>query len=100
MSSDKEDTTLIVSIGVSTKQKINPDRDIGCSTSPLGILDLKPKQFITTHELPPEAKQILKIKPKPTTQIGYIPLSIQKNNHSQTDNSVYSMCTHEEHLIT
>ena len=99
VSSNEEDTTLKVSIGVSTELKMNPDRNIGCNTSLFGIVDLKPKQFVTTNEFPPEVKQILKIIPRPTTQIGCVPLSIQKNNQTQADDSVCSMCAHEEHSI-
>ena len=63
VSSDEEDTTLKVSTGVSAELKINPDRNTGCNTSPLGIIDLKPKQFVTTHEFPQKPNRSLKSNP-------------------------------------
>ena len=99
LSSDEEDPTVRISIGTTTDNQIKPDKTIGCNTSPLGILDLEPAQFVTTHNLPKEAKQIMKVKPKPSSQIGCVPTTVNKNSHTQTENSTCDLCTHEEHLI-
>ena len=99
LSSDEEDTTVKISIGTTADVQIKPDKTKGCNTSPLGILDLEQAQFVTTHKLPNEAKQIMKVKPKPSSQIGCVPITVSRNSHTQTEDSTCELCTHEEHLI-
>ena len=99
LSSDDEDSPLKVSIGMTTGIQTHPDKTTGCNTSPLGILDLEPTQYVTTHKFPEDVKKTLIIKSKPTTQIGCVPISINTNSQTQTEEVKCDLCTHEEHLI-
>ena len=99
LSSDDEDPPLKVSIGTTTDIQKQPEKTTGCNTSPLGILDLEPTQYVTTHKFPEDAKKMLKIKFKPTSQIGCVPVSINTNSQTQTEDIKCDLCTHEEHLI-
>ena len=97
LSSDEEDPTVKISIGTTTDVQIKPDKTTGCNISP--ILGLEPAEVVTTHNLPKEAKQIMKVKLKPSSQIGCVPITVNKNSHTQTEDSTCELCTHEEHLI-
>ena len=103
VSSSEEDTPKLTSIVVNTDSHINPATDIDVNTSPLCILNMeKPNEVaITTHNAPTEMKCFLKIAPKPTTQVGCIPLISMRNIDAQTDSptSACFECRNEEHLI-
>ena len=99
--SDDEQAVTKVSISTTTDKQVYPDTDSAVNTSPLGLLDIGPchKLLLTTHGLPDEAKPYLKIGPKPTTQIGCVPLTVCKNGGTQTDSNTCHNCSYQEHLI-
>ena len=99
LSSDEDEPPIKVSIGTLTEVTAQPDKNKSSNTSPLGILDLEPPKFVTTHHLPTEAKTIFKIKSRPTTHIGCVPIIVNKNSETQTDTNHCSACSHEEHLL-
>ena len=41
----------------------------------------------------------MKVNPKPSPQIGCVPITVNKNSHTQTEDSTCDLCTNEEHLI-
>ena len=99
LSSDDEDSPLKVSIGTTTDIQTHPDKTTGSNTSPIGILDLEPTQYVTTHKFPEDVKKTLTIKSKPTTQIGCVSISLNTNSQTQTEEVKCDLCTYEEHLI-
>ena len=73
------------------------------NASPLCIADMdQPTQiYLNSHNAPSNIKEFLTIKPKPTTQVGCIPLVRQKEGSTQTDKPTEDChsCKNEEHLI-
>ena len=99
--SDDEQPTTKVSIATTTDKQVNPDTDSAVNTSPLCLLNMGPyhKELLTTHGLSDEARTYLKINPKPTSQIGCVPLTLHKNGGTQTEDITCRKCTYQEHLI-
>ena len=57
------------------------------------------QQLPTTHDLSDVNKTIFKIKKKPCTQIGCVPIIGQKTETTQTEDHTSAACTNEDHLI-
>ena len=99
----ENDSPKICSRTTNTEIHKNPSVSTEVNTSPLCIADMdQPTQiYLNSHNAPSNIKEFLTIKPKPTTQVGCIPLFRQKEGSTQTDKPTKDClsCKNEEHLI-
>ena len=103
MSNSDNESPRLSSTATNTDIQKNPSTSTHRNTSPLYIMDMaEPTEtLLNTHNAPRGIKEFLKIHPKPTSQVGCVPLTRHKDDETQTENpqDACHSCKNEEHLI-